>query len=266
MVFNLEYAITRPYPFRFYTVFVIIIFLIATVLLSLFNTIVAGYDLTVSYSTNPNGTIAHKMWYDKPVFKGIKKLSSSCEPKEIAVQQRFNTNKNGFIYSLNNVINMQDSLPAPSMLYLNNSLEDCSINYIKIEMAKHAGRTAQQVAWTRWGPQLLAAVSCSIKNPQGHMRFNFTTEYDLVPSVANKRYDINDGGQDKWMYAAAQNLFQFVVSNNTEDPAMWWAESLMSYGWLDAALKMERADDKWQSGSISMHGQGLLAATIAEIL
>jgi hypothetical protein len=265
-MFHFDYAISRPYPFRFYTAFVGVSFLIATILLSLFNTIVVGYDLRVSYSTTPNATMAQKMWYDKPGFGGIKKLSASCEPKEIGVQQEFNTDKNGFIYSLSNIRNEQDygDIPAPSMLYLNNGLEDCAINYIKIEMVKEIGRTAQQVAWQRFGPQLLAAISCSITNMQGRMRFNFTTEYDLVPPNANKRYDLTNGGKDIWAYAAQQNLFQFVASNNTDDPAMWWAESLMSYSWLDTALKMEQANDAenseegktWQSGSINFWPSG----------
>jgi hypothetical protein len=129
---------------------------------------------------------------------------------------------------------------------------------------KEIGRTAQQVAWQRFGPQLLAAVSCSITNMQGRMRFNFTTEYDLVPPNANKRYDLTNGGKDQWAYAAQQNLFQFVISNNTKDAAMWWAESLMSYSWLDTALKMEQANkaedpdkgEQWQSGSINFWPSG----------
>jgi hypothetical protein len=109
MAFRFEYSITRPYPFRFYTAFVLVFFLIATILLSLFNTIVTGYDLRVSYSTKPNVTMAEKMWYDKPGFSGIKKLSSTCETKEIGVQETFHTDKNGFIYSLNGIRSMQSS-------------------------------------------------------------------------------------------------------------------------------------------------------------
>jgi hypothetical protein len=244
---------------------VIVVFVIATILLSLFNIIVTGYDLRVSYSTSPNATMARKMWYDKPGFGGIKKLSPSCEPKEIGVQQRFNTDKNGFTYLLTNIREPQDTgdFPVPSMLYLNNPLEDCRINYIKIEMVKHMGRTAQQVAWQRFGPQLFAAISCSTTNTQGRMRFNFTTEYDLVPPNANKRYDLTDlkdGHKDSWAYAAEQNFFQFVVSNNTKNPAMWWAESLLSYGGVDTASKVDQANnaqdldegERWQSGTISM--------------
>jgi hypothetical protein len=263
MAWHFEYPVSRPFPFRFYTSFIIIFFLIATVLLSLFNTIVTGYDLRVSYSRDPNATISERMWYDKPGFAGISKLSPRCEPKEITIQQKFNTNKNGFIYSLSGIRNIQgtEAVPVPSMLYLNNTLEDCTINYIKIEMAKHMGRTAQQVAWQRFGPQLFAAMSCSITNLEGSMRFNLTTEYDLVPPTAAKRFDLSAGQPDKWIWAAEQNLYQFVTSNNTKDPAMWWAESLMSYGWLDTSSKMEAANSKedyeagkqWQSGSISEH-------------
>jgi hypothetical protein len=61
MAFRFEYAITRPYPFRFYTTFVIILFLIATIVLLLFNTIISRYNLRISYSTNPNNTIAQKI-------------------------------------------------------------------------------------------------------------------------------------------------------------------------------------------------------------
>lgn len=54
-------------------------------------------------------------------------------------------------------------------------------------------------------------------------------------------------------------LNQFVTSNNTKDPAMWWAESLMSYGWLDTSFKIKAAesaikeDGRWQSGSMGLY-------------
>ncbi|KAI8940270.1 hypothetical protein NX059_003972 [Plenodomus lindquistii] len=141
------------------------------------------------------------------------------------------------------------------MLYQNNPLENCNINYVKIEMVKHTGRTAQQVAWQRWGPELVAAISCSVTTNQGSMRFNFTGDYNLIPPNANKGWGYSQ--YSRWEWAAEENVFQFVVSNNTEDPAMWWGESLMSYGWLEAALKMESANideddgNRWQSGSIT---------------
>ncbi|KAI2479999.1 hypothetical protein Ptr902_08180 [Pyrenophora tritici-repentis] len=155
----------------------------------------------------------------------------------------------------------------PSMLYLNNPLEECRVNHIKIETAKHMGRTSQQVAWQRFGPQLLAAISCSIVNLQGHVVFNLTAEYDLVPPNAIRRLDLTQGTKDEWKYAAEQNLFQFVLSNNTAEPAMWWAESLMSFSWIDTALKMEQANnvrdnDKgeyWQGGSLSFRSSGTTA-------
>jgi hypothetical protein len=90
------------------------------------------------------------------------------------------------------------------------------------------------------------------------MRLNFTTGYDLAPPNANKRYDFSNGSEDQLVYAAQQNLLQFLVSKNTNNPVIWWAESLKSYSWLDTALKMEQASDaedlekgeRWQSGRL----------------
>lgn len=57
------------------------------------------------------------------------------------------------------------------------------------------------------------------------MRVNITAEYDLVPANAAKlSLNLND---ISWDYAAKQNVFQFISSNNTQVPAMWWAESIM---------------------------------------
>jgi len=146
------------------------------------------------------------------------------------------------------------NVATPSILYLNNPLEDCTVNSIKVEMEKHS-RTAQQVAWSRWGPSLFAAISCSITNNQGSLRFNITAEYELVPPNAAKQvYDPKD---TSWSNAAAQNIFQFLRSNNVQDPAMWWAESLMSYSWAIAAQAVEvfNNNDKInaQKGTISTY-------------
>ncbi|KAH7357320.1 hypothetical protein BKA66DRAFT_445702 [Pyrenochaeta sp. MPI-SDFR-AT-0127] len=119
------------------------------------------------------------------------------------------------------------------MLYLNKPLEDCVINYIKIELAKHLRRTAQQISWQRRGPQLLLS----------------TTWYHKMPING-----LAKTGKSNWAWAAEQNLFQFVISNNTKVAAMW------SYRWLDTALKTEKANlaekeedgNRWQSGSISL--------------
>ncbi|KAL1637713.1 hypothetical protein SLS58_009139 [Diplodia intermedia] len=247
MDLRFTYAITRPYPFRYFTIIVAVVFVVMTIVFSLFNTVVAGYDLRVSYSTNPNITTEQKLWYDNPFFAGIKKLSPSCEPKEIGIKQSFNTDKNGLIYTLNKVKNVgaPDSPTLPSLLYLNNHLQDCEVSYIKIEMEKES-RTGQQVAWSRWGPSVFGAISCSVMNELGHMRIDITAEYDLVPANAAKlSLKLNE---TSWDDAARQNLFQFITSNNTEVPAMWWAESIMSYSWVAASLDMSTYNKDLETG------------------
>jgi len=212
------------------------------------------------------------------------KLSPSCEPKELIARQSkhshirkplfplqklialgFQTNKYGLVYTLNNMEPMQSAsdVDTPSILYLNNPLEDCTINSIKVEMEMHS-RTAQQVAWSRWGPSLFAAISCSITNDQGSLRFNITAEYELVsPNAVKQAYKSEE---TSWSKAAAQNMFQFLKSNNVLDPAMWWAESLMSYSWVIAAQQMEvwngELDTHAQKGTISTYSEPFLSISI----
>lgn len=85
-----RYTLSRPYPIQNFTYFVIIFFLIATILLSFFNTIITGYELRlelclphpldnihafrVVYSAQPNDTLAEKQWYDMSFFRGMKKV------------------------------------------------------------------------------------------------------------------------------------------------------------------------------------------------
>lgn len=208
---------------------------------------------------------------------GYAKLSPSCEPKELIARQSkhshirkplfplqnlitpgFQTNKYGLVYTVNNLEPMQSTsnVATPSILYLNNPLDDCTINSIKVEMEMHS-RTAQQVAWSRWGPSLFAAISCSITNEKGPLRFNITAEYELVPPNAVKQAFASN--ETSWSKAAAQNMFQFLKSNNVEDPAMWWAESLMSYSWVNAAQQMENynggLDTPIQKGTISTYSE-----------
>ncbi|KAL0254548.1 hypothetical protein SLS55_010025 [Diplodia seriata] len=159
----------------------------------------------------------------------------------------FNTDKNGLIYTLNKVRNVgaPDGPTLPSLLYLNNHLQDCEVSYIKIEMEKES-RTGQQVAWSRWGPSVFGAISCSVMNELGHMRIDITAEYDLVPANAAKLS--LKLSETSWDDAARQNLFQFITSNNTEVPAMWWAESIMSYSWVAASLDMSTYNKDLETG------------------
>lgn len=83
-------------------------------------------------------------------------------PHRLTRTSAFNTDKNGLLFTLDKVKNVgpgiSHSPTLPSLLYLNNYLENCKINYIKIEMEKES-RTAQQVAWSRWGPSVFVSTA-----------------------------------------------------------------------------------------------------------
>lgn len=53
MALRFNYNVSRPYPIRFFTPFVIVFFLLATALLTLLNTIIDGYDLRYLPETGP---------------------------------------------------------------------------------------------------------------------------------------------------------------------------------------------------------------------
>ncbi|KAF2729435.1 hypothetical protein EJ04DRAFT_475616 [Polyplosphaeria fusca] len=239
MNWHFSYSVSRSFPFRYFTILVAVVFIVATVLFSLFNTIVSGYELSISYSTSPNATMEKKLWYDRPGFAGIKKLKPRCESKELGQQQIFHTNKYGLLYTINTVEQLGTStgdITLPSLVYLNNPLENCSVNYIRLELQMDS-RTSQQISWSRWGPSLQAAVSCFTETNLGLMRLNTTVSYDLVPP--STAHPMND---PIWAGAATYGLLRFVKGDNRNDSAMWWSESLMSYSWVTVARAMEDYD------------------------
>jgi hypothetical protein len=61
-------------------------------------------------------------------------------------------------------------------------------------------------------------VSYLIRNIQGYIRFNFIAKYNLVPPIADWQYSVKDSSNNKLEYTAEQNLFQFVISNNRNNP------------------------------------------------
>jgi len=65
------------------------------------------------------------------------------------------TNKLALTYRIESAWHLPDDDPQllPSVGYLNESLNNCSINYILIELLAE-DRTAEQFGWNQWGPQL----------------------------------------------------------------------------------------------------------------
>ena len=67
----------------------------------------------------------------------------------------FFTDKLALTYKLDSAWRLPEDDPQllPLVSYFNESLDNCSINYVQIELLAE-DRTAEQFGWNQWGPEL----------------------------------------------------------------------------------------------------------------
>ena len=58
-----SYNLTRAYPYRWFTLVVLLGGLASLVLFSVVNLAANGYILEVVYTTDPNGTLSQSQWF-----------------------------------------------------------------------------------------------------------------------------------------------------------------------------------------------------------
>ncbi|KAF2147089.1 uncharacterized protein K452DRAFT_314318 [Aplosporella prunicola CBS 121167] len=204
MAFSFAHSVSRPFPWRYLTPSLIIFFILATVFLSFFTAVVDGYELRLTYTTNPNGTMAKKMWYDKPLFAMVTK--------------RF-TQTNSVSLTLNNIETTNHTI-LTSLTYHNNTLKDCYIHSIKMNFDSES----ESAGIEPFAPKLLGGVTCSISNGLNNFLFNLTVEYNINVS------QFYEGTYGRHLTQEQHNdvgVYRKFVRSNSPDAAMWWAESLM---------------------------------------
>lgn len=210
-----EYNISRPYPFKWFTPVVVIGGAVAVVLLSILNLGSSGYTQTVQYSHDPNTTVSNetssKYWRSFPTTKP----RATCQSVNIPINTRLLTNNTALTYTLTNVSQNTDRANqtfSSSLVYHNNILPDCTINNIAVRL-ESLGRTAAQIALTKWGVDAQAYISCNLDtNDQRRTVFNLTAEYNYIPDTVS-------------VYSG---FYTFVGRNERERASLYWGESLLS--------------------------------------
>lgn len=149
-----HYAITRPFPYRWFTWVTVIGGVCAIVLFSVINLAANGYNLVNTYTTDFNGTLAQKRWTSTFPFSLVERSTASCQAQDLPVDSQFYTNKLGFSYTLVSVWQERNGIKSilPSLRYSNNTLDNCSISFIGTDLESNQ-RTAEQQGWTGWGPK-----------------------------------------------------------------------------------------------------------------
>lgn len=226
------YAITRPYPFSWFTPVVLTGLLGFSILFSLVNFVATGSTLISEVSGDPNVTTAENKWFEQwPSFL-TSKSQSACQTFNLPVNSEFSTNQSALTYILTKVWQPVTDLRnitrtyAPSLAYYNNVLENCTIRSIEIDL-EAMDRSANQIAYAEWGVVVRSYGSCGIQGPSGAAMFNMTQEYNYVPPSMS-----------------FSGLYQFLGSGFIERDkesraSLWWGESLLSAYWALLAMRMQ---------------------------
>ena len=153
------YNLSRPYPYKWFPWVVFIGGIAALTLFSVVNFAANGYDLGAQYTTDPNGTEAQTSWTEAPIFSLLNRVGPSCQAQNIPVNTEFYTSKLSLPYTLTNIWRESADGPSavlPSLAYKNNTLENCSVIVVQIDLDS-AQRTAMQQGYTPWGAKATAS-------------------------------------------------------------------------------------------------------------
>ncbi len=151
---SFSYSVSRVYPYPWFTWVVIIGGICATIFFSALNLAANGYNLVVQYTTDPNATISQQRWTERFPFSMVERTVASCQSQNLPINSQFFTDKLSLEYTLVGVWQEQgnDIVTLPSLRYINNTLENCYVNIIQVDL-KSTQRTSEQQAWTSWGPE-----------------------------------------------------------------------------------------------------------------
>jgi hypothetical protein len=132
-----SYAITRPYPFRWFTWVVVIGGLVATVLLSIINLAADGYVLKSIYTTNPNATLAEyaNKWYEKRPWSWTNRASASCQPQLLTTGASVFSTNLGLTYTVSAISPANSLNITPATPYMNNPLH-CNVSLLYLEFIR----------------------------------------------------------------------------------------------------------------------------------
>lgn len=207
----LSYGVTRNYPYRFFTLLVFILGLAFLVLFSFINFASSGFRLVVQYTTNPNSTITGSWSYGLPKLLAGK-ITPFCQPTLINGQTKLATTNNALFCTMTSLQPYGNNTFLPSLVYLNNPLESCSVSQVVLYMERTEGRTALQIAGQSWGITLLAISTCQVQLDDGIVVVNMTTEFD--PYSANVTTPSSDRA--------------FLGQNKSSRASLYWGESLLA--------------------------------------
>lgn len=216
-----SYNLTRQVPYKWFTWVVGIGGVAAVVFFSFLNLAANGYTLEVLYTTDPNTTLAETQWFQKPFWTLFAKVEASCQSQGLALNTQLFTTQLGLTYKLANVWSYGTNGSvriAPSLTYLNNTLENCSVNGLYID-AVNTNSVGNSPFWN-WQRTVISAVAtCSVQNGDLSSLFNMTVEYVADPTTISA---YNNGAN-----GVALSSTGFLHLDSKGKACNWWGQQLL---------------------------------------
>lgn len=237
-----SYAVTRPYPWPWFTWVVMAGFIILTVLFSFVAVAGNAYQFQSVYTTNPNATVSHKEWYQKAPFSWLAAMDSSCEAAQLTVGGQYFTTNRGFVYTLDSIRKGDHgtSEALSSIQYRNATLVDCEVTGIRINMQRVDNTRMSQRFWTWGASSAQATTMCILRSDEVVARANFTA---TLPSVKDSQMIMQN----------------FLVQNVTSNAGLYYGVRILGswYGRLAAVMGWQEpggltGTSSYGSGSIDL--------------
>ena len=169
-------------------------------------------------STKPNTTESSYTWFGSwPAFL-VGNLQATCASTNVPLNTQFQTNNTAFSYVLKAVWAQDDTgrrTATGTLVYHNNPLQNCSIDYVQIQL-EGAGRSASQIAAQQVGAAATAYTTCMMQTDQGLMVLELSTSYNFVPDD----------------YSSGPPPAAFQGRNVTSKASLYFGESLLSMYWI----------------------------------
>ena len=148
----LTYPITRHYPNPWVDWVVAILLILCTVLFTFVNLATTGYNVEIIHTLNPNGTVAHKHWFETAPWSWFNSVSATCQGSPIAKGSSVFTTNLGLIYTVDKIWQEQSSFiqPFPAISYLNTSLVNCTVDQIDVQMHRREHSDRNDIPGNFW--------------------------------------------------------------------------------------------------------------------
>ena len=149
-------------------------------------------------------------------------VKASCQSQNLGLNTQLFTTQLGFTYGLSNVWSYASDGSTnihPSLTYLNNTLDNCSVNNIFLD-AVNTDTFSNGAGWSWQTSTISAVATCSAYNGKSRSFFNMTVEYQIASSTDSGHDNGNKNG------VAIGNIGFLDLDRNSK-ACLWWGHELL---------------------------------------